>query len=192
MVNALSKFAQECRESWDEHEQLAEVVYSYTTAVQESTRHTPFVVMFGRKANLPIDFNAAATYDPDEKLTEFLQVVNVYNDFVILYIILLPILLVLQAQEGDPDAQEEQRRNVESEVKSNVENAQKKQKLHYDQKHAAGDLFTVGSLVLKKDFRRKRRRGGKMDYRWQGPFTITTVLGRGLYSLKERGGKKVI
>ena len=71
-MNALSKFAQECRESWDE--QLVEVVYSYNTAVQESTRHTPFEVMFGRKANLPIDFNAVAAYEPDEKLREFVQV----------------------------------------------------------------------------------------------------------------------
>lgn len=63
-MNALSKFAQEKRESWDE--QLVEVVYSYNTAVQESTRHSPFEVMFGRKANLPIDFNVVATYDTDE------------------------------------------------------------------------------------------------------------------------------
>ena len=72
LVNALSKFSHECRESWDEH--LAEVVYSYNTAVQESTRHTPFEVMFGRKGNLPIDFNTVTNYNPDEKLMEFVQV----------------------------------------------------------------------------------------------------------------------
>ena len=49
-------------------------------------------------------------------------------------------------------------------ILKHVENAQRKQKLYYNQKHAAGDLFTVGSLVLKKDFRRKKRRGGKMDF----------------------------
>ena len=98
--------------------------------------------------------------------------------------------LLLQA-EGDAEAQEK-RRDMEADVKTNVENAQRKQKLYYDQKHAAGDLFTVGSLVLKKDFRRKRRRGGKMDYRWQGPFAITAVLGKGLYSLKERDGDLVL
>ena len=40
----------------------------------------------------------------------------------------------------------------------------KRRMVYYDQKHAVGDLFTVRLLVLKKDFRRKRRRGGKMDY----------------------------
>ena len=59
--------------------------------------------------------------------------------------------LLLQA-EGDAEAQEK-RRDMEADVKTNVENAQRKQKLYYDQKHAVGDLFTVGSLVLKKDFR---------------------------------------
>ena len=39
--------------------------------------------------------------------------------------------------------------------KANIEKAQKKQKLHYDGKHGAGDLYTDGSEVLKKDFRRK-------------------------------------
>jgi len=40
--------------------------------------------MFGRKANLPIDFNVVATYDADEKLGEFLQV-KCMVEFVIVY-----------------------------------------------------------------------------------------------------------
>ena len=86
MVRALSKFSQECRESWDEH--LSEVVYNYNTAVQESTHHTPFEVMFGRRGNLPIDFNTVASYNPDDKLKEFVQVswANVIDDVVIISI----------------------------------------------------------------------------------------------------------
>ena len=63
LVNSLSKFAQEDRQMWDV--KLGEVVYAYNTAVQESTKHTPFEVMFGRMARLPVDFNAASHYDPD-------------------------------------------------------------------------------------------------------------------------------
>ena len=81
---------------------------------------------------------------------------------------------------------------MQSEVKTNVEHAQKKQKLNYDRKHGASDLFTIGSLVLKKDFRRRRRKGGNMDYRWQGPFVIITILGKGLYSLTERDENQVV
>ena len=61
---------------------------------------------------------------------------------------------------------------MESEEKTNVENVQ----MYYVQKHAAGDLLTIGSLVLKKDFRRKRQKGGKMEYRWQGPYTISLLF----------------
>ena len=42
LVNAVAKFAQEDRDRWDE--KLPEVVYAYNTAVQESTKHTPFEV----------------------------------------------------------------------------------------------------------------------------------------------------
>ena len=72
LVNALSKYAKEHREAWDEH--LGEVVYSYNTAVQESTKHTQFEAMYGRRAKLPIDFNAVQDYNADEKLQEFLEV----------------------------------------------------------------------------------------------------------------------
>ena len=66
---------------------------------------------------------------------------------------------MLQA-EGDAEAQEKQR-DMEANVKTNVENAQKKQKLYYNQKHAAGDLFTVGSL----GGRISGERGGEVE-RW--------------------------
>ena len=47
---------------------LPEIVYSYNTAVQESSRHTPFEAMFGRQAKLPVDFNTEKEFDPDVKL----------------------------------------------------------------------------------------------------------------------------
>jgi len=62
----LRNFAQEKRCSWDE--KLPEIVYSYNTAVQESSRHTPFEAMFGRQAKLPVDFNTEKEFDPDVKL----------------------------------------------------------------------------------------------------------------------------
>ena len=70
LINSLSKFAQQCRGKWDD--KLAEVVYAYNTAVQESSRCTPFEAMFGRQAKLPIDFNLDKDYDPDKKLKQHL------------------------------------------------------------------------------------------------------------------------
>jgi hypothetical protein len=39
--------------------------------------------------------------------------------------------------------------------------------------------------VLKKDFNRKKRKGGKLDDRWLGPYTISKDWGKGFYSLSD-------
>ena len=68
-------------------------------------------------------------------------------------------------------------------VKDNIETAQSKQKKYYDAKHGAGLSFKLNALVPRKDFRRPKRKGGKLDPRWLGPYRISGVLGKGLYSL---------
>jgi hypothetical protein len=51
----------------------------------------------------------------------------------------------------------------------------------------------VGAVVLKKDFRRRKRKGGKLDGKWIGPYQITASVGRGLYRLQElKDPRKVI
>ena len=124
--------------------------------------------MFGRRARLPVDVNMEPNYDPDQKLMEF-------------------------ASKDDPNEDQivAKRRKMEELVKENIEAAQTKQKKYYDEKFGASSCFSVGSTVLKKDFKRKKRRGGKLDYRWQGPYTITAALGKGLYQLKELNGDQV-
>ena len=71
LVNAIAKFAQQSRVDWDE--KLPEVVYAYNTAVHESTKHTPFEVMFGRMARLPVDIDFARHCEPTEKLDEYVK-----------------------------------------------------------------------------------------------------------------------
>ena len=55
----------------------------------------------------------------------------------------------------------------------------------YDQRHSNSYVFRIGGLVLKKDFKRKKRKGGKLDPKWVGPYTIVGNLGSGLYHLQE-------
>ena len=165
LINTLSKFAQDNRNSWDV--KLQEVIYAYNTSVQESTKHNPFEAMFGRMARLPVDFNAGQ-YDPDAALEEYCA-----------------------ADEEDELDQLPKRRHMEEVIKTNILHAHAKQKQYYDQKHGAASCFGTGSVVLVKDFTRKHRRGGKLDYRWLGPFVITASLGKGLFQLKEVDGDKV-
>ena len=166
LVNSLAKFAQQNRETWDA--KLSEVVYAYNTAVQESTKHTPFEAMFGRVARLPIDFNVKSAYDVDVKQQEYLD-----------------------AEDQDSFELATKRRKTEDAIRENIGKAQKKQKEYYDLKHGSAACFDVGSTVLKKDFTRKKRKGGKLDYRWQGPYVICSSVGKGLYKLKEVNGDKV-
>ena len=163
LINSLSKFVQEDRTTWEER--LGEVVYAYNTAVQESTKHTPFEVMFGRVARLPVESTNA---DPESRVEQFIA-----------------------ADDMDEEERAVERKELEEDVRKNIAVAQEKQKRYYDLKHGAASCFKVGSVVLKKDFTRKRRRGGKMDYRWEGPFRVTKSCGRGLFQLTEIQGVRV-
>ena len=40
-------------------------------------------------------------------------------------------------------------------------------------KHARANIFQIGTEVLKKDFVRKKRKGGKLDPKLVGPYVIT-------------------
>ena len=116
--------------------------------------------MFGRVARLPIDINSG-NENPETRLRKYEEL----ND--------------------NFDALETDRKDTEINIKCNIEKAQKKQKEHYDKIHGGASYFDVGCLVLKKDFTRKKRKGGKLDYRWTGPYIIISSLGKGLYKLKE-------
>ena len=69
-------------------------------------------------------------------------------------------------------------------AKQNILEAQHRQMEAFDRKHACPLTYKVGARVLKKDFTRKRRRGGKLDCKWVGPYRIAAHLGKGLFRLE--------
>lgn len=166
LTNSIVKYVESDRKNWDAH--LDQVVFAYNTAVQESTKYTPFQAMFGRMARIPVDINSSSNYDAAEKLQEFHQ--------------------ADQLSFSSENAKWQKDADI---IKKNIKTAQAKQKRNYDQKHNVAKCFSVGSNVLLKDFNRKKRKGGKLDFRWRGPFVITSSLGRGLFKLKELHGTKV-
>ena len=68
-------------------------------------------------------------------------------------------------------------------VTDNIKIAQEKQKNIYDRKRSKPPKFDIGTKVRRKDFRRKRRARGCLDYRWLGPFEVTKDVGKGFFSL---------
>ena len=68
-------------------------------------------------------------------------------------------------------------------VKECIHRAQKKQNDYYDRKHALSNSYAIVDLLLKKDFKRKKRAGGKLDAKYVGPYIITEVHWKGSYRL---------
>ena len=63
LKNMIVKYVSSRKEIWDEY--LDTCVFAYNTSRHESSLHTPFEVMFGRKAVIPIEL----TYlDPGSQL----------------------------------------------------------------------------------------------------------------------------
>ena len=164
----LVKFVNERKSNWDEH--LDSCSFAYNTARHDSTKFSPFELMFGRKALLPIQLETNGD-DPNKVLHEFQNAPALDENSALLEKLI----------EG--------RSALIEEAKANIETAQEKQCEHYNQKHANPEAFLVGSKVLVKDFTRRKRQGGKMDFRWLGPYTIEKNLGKGTYLLRCDAGE---
>ena len=153
----LIKFIDKKKESWEDY--LDTCVYAYNTSKHESSKYTPFEVMFGRRAVLPVDLNVA------KRCGEPLEMESIDDE------------LLESEMEG-------RQARLES-VKANILIAQQKQKEQYDRKHSKPEVYSIGACVWKKNFTRKKRAGGKLDSKWVGPYKITHSMGRGLYRHQE-------
>ena len=45
------------------------------------------------------------------------------------------------------------------------------------------DKIQPAALVLRKDMKRKKRAGGKMDFKWQGPYKVVKSVGKGIFQI---------
>ena len=68
-----------------------------------------------------------------------------------------------EVSSTDIDMLAKRRQKIISTTKETFLEAQKRQKYMHDRKHAHPNYFSYGELVLMKDFRRKKRAGGKFD-----------------------------
>ena len=157
LQNMLVKFVQSKKSTWSSF--LDTCTFAYNTSRHESTHFTPFQLMFNRQATLPIDIELRKAL-PEEVASSYLNL-----------------------DEPDTAKVAEQRARLLEEAKQNILQAQQKQKETYDRKHAKPDCYKVGQLVLKKDFTRKKRKGGKLDIRFLGPYAISKVLPHGTFKL---------
>ena len=83
----------------------------------------------------------------------------------------------------------ELRKKLDTEVKANVSEAQKRQKKHYDAKHQQAS-FEVGQIVLVKNMKKLSKKGDKMEPNWTGPYEVAECVGNNNYHLRRRTGSK--
>ena len=150
----LIKFVSSHKSHWSAY--LDTCIFAYNTSRQDSTLFTPFELMFGRRATLPIDIN--------------IQKENTKE-------------LIDDVDSDDVNKLTEERKKLLQKAKVNILNAQKKQKDYYDRKRANPLCYKSGALVLVKDFTQKKRKGGKLDAKWVGLYVINKKCTRGVYSV---------
>ncbi|KAL5475518.1 hypothetical protein EMCRGX_G025345 [Ephydatia muelleri] len=79
--------------------------------------------------------------------------------------------------------------HILEEAKGNIIAAQLRQKKAYDRKHCKPGHYQCDQLVLLKNFKRQKVKGGKLMERYLGPYTIMNVLPHGVYELCNEKGK---
>ena len=148
----------------DDHDnwddQIDMILMGYRASRQASTKFSPYYMLFQTQMRLPMDAEMAQS--DDEELEENIEE---------------RIQALLQA-----------RKEVFTDAESNIKLAQKVQKECYDQKHQPKQI-ELGTEVLLENTRQKQRKGGKLDPKWLGPYTINRDLGKGLYELRNSDGK---
>ena len=48
--------------------------------------------------------------------------------------------------------------------------------------------FRIGTKVLLKKMKNSHRMGGKLDAKWDGPYTVEAKLSKGCYQLRSKNG----
>lgn len=105
LETTLSKVVNKDRNDWDDH--VNSILFAYRTSVHATTKLSPFVVMFGREAVLPIDLMHSSS-QPSAQPTE----PESYEKFV--------------------ETMKKERKRIHERLMENVEQAQTRRKKHKD------------------------------------------------------------
>ena len=146
LLNILSINASQNPEDWDEV--LPKLMCAYRTSVHESTKQTPFSLIFGREIRLPIDvmFGLPPTTS-SSPVCKLLYVADLWRHLEASYAL----------------------------VRKNLVVAHERQKTIYDQKRG-GKYFQAEDLVWLHMPYVPKGQSKKLYNPWQGPFRIVKVL----------------
>lgn len=152
----LAKLVNDKHDNWDKY--IPSVLFAYNTSQHASTKVTPFQVMYGRTAKLPIDYSNNTNEAECEVTTPLLQ------EFVEQHV--------------------KQKAQLAEKVSKNIQEAQQRQKRNYDKRFHATKEITVGTAVLVKNTKKINRHGCRLQPNWLGPYVVRKQLGKGRLLLK--------
>ncbi|CAK9292193.1 unnamed protein product, partial [Gordionus sp. m RMFG-2023] len=130
---------------------LPGIVFAYNTSRHESSKFTPYEMMYGRKALLPCEDDREPETDLDD------------------------------LSDTDYDCNFQRRadnmKGIFKTATKNIIKAQLKQQRDYKTRNAAKNaLYHINDKVLVWNNRRADRKGGKMLQPWVGPYTIVKIV----------------
>ena len=156
----ISMYVAEDQKDWDE--QLPYICFAYNTSRQDTTGFSPFFLLYGREAILPIDVFLGAQPNPwiDVPQANVPYADRLLNDL-------------------------HEARNL---VRIRIQRAQEKQKQIYDAQHHDVS-FQKGDVVLVYKPIRKKGRSDKLLHRWIGPYVVIRRTTPVNYEVKLQQGR---
>jgi hypothetical protein len=160
----LSCFVNENQDNWDSL--LPMLSFAYNTSVHQTTNHTPYEVLFGRKPKLPIDLAVGSTGTA-----------------------------IIEADDYHPSPNEATRylttlvqafKQVYDNVRQNRDRIMDKAKLYHD-RNIRPNTFELGDLVLKNKVMVRQGLSRKLAQKWEGPFVIVGKIGPVDYKIRKAG-----
>ena len=164
LLDMLSTCAKDHPFDWEQY--IRKVCMAYNSSVQSSTGYTPFYLMFGRQARLPLDVMFETNIQTQSN--------NTPGEYAI--------------------ALQKRLRTAYDLVRKQLSDTHIRQKQFYDQKvhgkpYKPGDLVWLHSAVARKGRRQK------LNHQWTGPFKIVKKLSDATYRIQNtlvRTQRKVV
>ncbi|XP_025661034.1 uncharacterized protein [Arachis hypogaea] len=157
ILHALKKKLDDAKGLWAEL--IPEVLWGYNTTPQTSTKETPFRLVYGSEAMIPLEIsqNSIRTYmdNQDEARKSELDIIEEIRDIAAL---------------KQRAAQQVIARQYNKSVKSR-------------------SFVKGGLVLRKTETARKPPKHGKLAANWDGPYRVSNVLGQGAYKLESLDGK---
>ncbi|KAG1924860.1 gypsy retrotransposon integrase-like protein [Pimephales promelas] len=160
---ALKKLVNDQQNDWDVY--LDATLFSLRSKVHTTTKHSPFLLMYGREAVFPAEIPAEMPLS-----TISLPVESSFSDYVV----------------SDKKKRDEAKKQTEE----NIGKSQEKQKEAYAkkvQKKYKDLIYNVGDEVLLMNMRKRGRKGGRIEPDFSGPYIIERLSGK-LVTLNKPGG----